>query len=67
MTISLFSSLGRVLRIRRSPRGGSVHANGPRNSRGFISAIGGRRGRDGHNDVDAENRLIDQLDEEWDE
>jgi len=32
-----------------------------------MSAIGGRRGRDGHGDVDAENRLIDQLDEEWDD
>ncbi|RJE19023.1 vacuolar sorting receptor [Aspergillus sclerotialis] len=67
MTIILFSSLGRLLRIRRSSRGGAVHANGPGNSRGFISAIGGRRGRGGHDDVDAENRLIDQLDEEWDD
>lgn len=35
---------------------------------GFIGAIGGRGvGHGGRRDVDAENRLIDQLDEEWDD
>ncbi len=34
----------------------------------FIGAIGGeRRARSQGRDVDAENRLIDQLDEEWDD
>lgn len=72
MTIALFSSLGRILHLNRSSRsaGGYVHANnGSRGSGagGLISAIGGRRGRDSRADVDAENRLIDQLDEEWDD
>lgn len=34
---------------------------------GVIGAIGGRGGRGQGRDVDAENRLIDQLDEEWDD
>jgi cation-dependent mannose-6-phosphate receptor len=66
MTIILFASLGRVLRLDRSSRGGYVHANGARSS-GLVSAIGGRRGRDSRGNVDAENRLIDQLDEEWED
>ncbi|RHZ65872.1 hypothetical protein CDV55_100898 [Aspergillus turcosus] len=66
MFIILFSSLGRLFRVRRSPTLGHGRANG--SSGGFIGAIGGRRGRDSHaSDVDAENRLIDQLDETWDE
>ncbi|RMJ25773.1 vacuolar sorting receptor [Aspergillus sp. HF37] len=67
MTIILFASLGRVLRLDRSSRGGYVHANDARSSGGLVSAIGGRRGRDSRGDVDAENRLIDQLDEEWED
>ncbi|GIK02449.1 cation-independent mannose-6-phosphate receptor CI-MPR [Aspergillus viridinutans] len=66
MFIILFSSLGRLFRIRRSPTLGHGRANG--SSGGFIGAIGGRRGRDSYaSDVDAENRLIDQLDETWDD
>ena len=35
---------------------------------GFIGAIGNwRRSPRGRRDVDAENRLIDQLDEEWED
>jgi cation-dependent mannose-6-phosphate receptor len=66
MFVILFSSLGRLFRVRRSPTLGHGRANG--SSGGFIGAIGGRRGRDNHaSDVDAENRLIDQLDETWDD
>lgn len=50
--------------------GGSV--GGGRN--GLVGAIGGRgrnaagsNHRQGQRDVDEENRLIDQLDEEWDD
>ncbi|KAE8149642.1 mannose-6-phosphate receptor binding domain-containing protein [Aspergillus avenaceus] len=52
----IFSSLSRACRCRRPN-------HNQRN--GLIGAIGGRRntGRD----IDAENRLIDQLDEEWDD
>ncbi|GFF29774.1 putative mannose 6-phosphate receptor-like protein C530.09c [Aspergillus udagawae] len=66
MFIILFSSLGRLFRGRRSPTLGHGRASG--SSGGFIGAIGGRRGRDSHaSDIDAENRLIDQLDETWDD
>ncbi|GFF30729.1 putative mannose 6-phosphate receptor-like protein C530.09c [Aspergillus lentulus] len=66
MFVILFSSLGRLFRVRRSPTLGHGRANG--SSGGFIGAIGGRRGRDNYaSDVDAENRLIDQLDETWDD
>ncbi|KAF7163960.1 hypothetical protein CNMCM5623_008621 [Aspergillus felis] len=66
MFIILFSSLGRLFRIRRSPALGHGRASG--SSGGFIGAIGGRRGRDSYaSDVDAENRLIDQLDETWED
>ncbi|KAL2871140.1 putative vacuolar sorting receptor (Mrl1) [Aspergillus lucknowensis] len=59
MTIILFSSFLRLFRVRRSPAGYA-----PADSqRGAFS--GGRRGR--AEDMDAENRLIDQLDEEWDD
>lgn len=59
----IFSSLTRCFKTNRSPSAGYSHANG---HNGFIGAIGGRRGeRGGRGDVDAENRLIDQLDEEW--
>lgn len=65
MIIILFSSLGRLCRGNRAPalghsRGGSAQGGG------FIGAIGGRR-QPRASDMDAENRLIDQLDEEWDD
>lgn len=68
MFLILFSSLGNCLRLRRSSPSGYAHTRG--NSRGgFIGAIGGRggEGQGRRRDVDAENRLIDQLDEEWDD
>ncbi|KAH2918919.1 hypothetical protein KXW73_002860 [Aspergillus fumigatus] len=66
MFIIVFSSLGRLFRVRRSSNLGHGRADG--SSGGFIGAIGGRRGRDNYaSDVDAENRLIDQLDETWDD
>ncbi|OOF97415.1 hypothetical protein ASPCADRAFT_206245 [Aspergillus carbonarius ITEM 5010] len=56
MIVILLSSLGRLLHLKRSPalghtRGGSFN----------------QRGSFGRRDVDAENRLIDQLDEEWED
>ncbi|KAL4965851.1 putative vacuolar sorting receptor (Mrl1) [Aspergillus stella-maris] len=57
MAIILFSSIARFFRFRRSPSGYTSASDG--------SARFGGRGRNG--DIDAENRLIDQLDEEWDE
>jgi len=68
MFIILFSSLGRCLRLRGSPSSsGYTRADGGRG--GFIGAISGR-GSGSYSrrrDVDAENRLIDQLDEEWED
>lgn len=67
MFIIIFSSLGNLLRCKGSPsRNGYTRADS--NGRGgFIGAIGGRGRGDSGRDVDAENRLIDQLDEEWDD
>lgn len=63
MTIILFSSLGRVLRLKRpSSSGGYDRVNGPNAHRGTFG-----RGHGGRSDIDAENRLIDQLDEEWED
>ncbi|KAH8422728.1 putative vacuolar sorting receptor (Mrl1) [Aspergillus melleus] len=53
MVVILFSSLGRLLRCRRSPALG--HRNNGSMHRGRRSSI------------DAENRLIDQLDEQWED
>lgn len=69
MLVILFSSLGRCLRLNRSSSsGGYTRADGDGRG-GFIGAFGGRggAGSGGRRDVDAENRLIDQLDEEWDD
>lgn len=69
MFVIIFSSLGNLFRCKGSPAGDG-YTRADSNSRGgFIGAIGGRGGRGGRGqsrDVDAENRLIDQLDEEWD-
>jgi cation-dependent mannose-6-phosphate receptor len=77
--IIIFSSLTRCFVRNRGSgsTGGSysrvnVDGSSPSNQRGgLIGAIGGRgRGGDprgGRTDVDAENRLIDQLDEEWED
>ncbi|KAL4984242.1 mannose-6-phosphate receptor binding domain-containing protein [Aspergillus falconensis] len=54
MAIICLSSLGRCFRFKRSPAGHAAAGTG---------RFGGNRRRD----VDAENRLIDQLDEEWDD
>lgn len=60
MSIILLSSIGRMFRFKRSQPA-------------YASAGGSQRGRfsDSHRgraeDLDAENRLIDQLDEEWDD
>lgn len=72
MFVILFSSLGNCFRPRRSSVSGYAHAgsgSGSRSRGGFIGAIGGRGGeaQGRRRDVDAENRLIDQLDEEWDD
>lgn len=69
MFIILFSSLGNCVRFKRSPSHDGYARAGSDSRGGFIGAIGGRgaRGSGGRGDVDAENRLIDQLDEEWDD
>lgn len=72
MTVILFSSLGRLFRGKRSAYVRADGSSGPGGRHGsFINAIGTRRGRDnnrgGQSDVDAENQLIDQLDEEWED
>lgn len=74
MAIILSSSLSQMLRLDRVSRGGYTHpdnTDGTGGQRGsFINAIGGRRARHnqgGRSNVDAENQLIDQLDEEWDD
>ncbi|KAJ5279013.1 Vacuolar sorting receptor (Mrl1) [Penicillium angulare] len=69
MFIIVFSSLGNCLRLRGSPSREGYTRAGSDSRGGFIGAIGGRRGggSGGRGDVDAENRLIDQLDEEWDD
>jgi cation-dependent mannose-6-phosphate receptor len=68
MFIILFSSLGSICRINRSrSSSGYMRADTDGGRGGVIGAIGGRGGRGQGRDVDAENRLIDQLDEEWDD
>ncbi|OJJ60204.1 hypothetical protein ASPSYDRAFT_44637 [Aspergillus sydowii CBS 593.65] len=60
MTIILFSSLGRMFRFKRFQ---PAYASAGATQRGRFSDS--HRGRT--EDLDAENRLIDQLDEEWDD
>ena len=68
MFIIIFSSLGNFLRCKGSPSSNGYTRADSSGRGGFIGAIGGRGGRgQGVRDVDAENRLIDQLDEEWDD
>ncbi|KAH8692828.1 putative vacuolar sorting receptor [Talaromyces proteolyticus] len=65
--IILFSSLTRCF-TKKDGSASYSHLNGSgAQRRGLIGAIGGRGGsnRANRGDVDAENRLIDQLDEEW--
>lgn len=68
MAIILLSSLAHLFNCRR-PAFGSGSGSGAAYTSVNASA-GGRRGslraRGGSRDVDEENRLIDQLDEEWD-
>ena len=66
MFVILFSSLASCLRLKRSPSSSGYTRAGTDSRGGFIGAIGGR-GRTSGRDLDAENRLIDQLDEEWDD
>ncbi|CAI7596510.1 unnamed protein product [Penicillium discolor] len=67
MFVIIFSSLGNLFRCKGSPTGDGYTRADSNGRGGFISAIGGRGGRGQGRDVDAENRLIDQLDEEWDD
>ncbi|KAJ5774385.1 hypothetical protein N7457_009281 [Penicillium paradoxum] len=68
MVVIILSSLGNLLNCKKSPStSGYVRADSGGQG-GLIGAMGGRGGRSqGGRDVDAENRLIDQLDEEWDD
>ncbi|KAN0079745.1 Mannose-6-phosphate receptor binding domain containing protein [Elaphomyces granulatus] len=72
--IIIFSSLTSCFRQRHTSGGGGyIRVNDSNRQRGgIIGAIGGRgrgadQGRGNRVDVDEENRLIDQLDEEWDD
>lgn len=71
--IIVFSSIARFFRLKRSQSDRYSRVNGTDASAqrgGIIGAIGGRGGGEGRGhraDVDAENRLIDQLDEEWED
>ncbi|KAJ6144449.1 hypothetical protein N7470_008344 [Penicillium chermesinum] len=65
MFVILFSSLGSC--FRRSPSHSGYTPAGGDGRGGFFGAFGGRGGRSSSRDVDAENRLIDQLDETWDD
>lgn len=70
MFVIIFSSLGNLFRCKGSPAGNGYTRADSNGRGGFIGAIGGRGGQGGRGqgrDVDAENRLIDQLDEEWDD
>ncbi|PGH17359.1 hypothetical protein AJ79_01243 [Helicocarpus griseus UAMH5409] len=72
LSIILFSSLSRCFRGNKSPTGYSQFRHSTNDRRGrLVGAIGGRGGDSGgrgrRTDVDEENRLIDQLDEEWDD
>lgn len=67
MVVIVISSLGNIFNCKRSPSSNG-YARADSTGRGFIGAFGGRGARSqGGRDVDAENRLIDQLDEEWDD
>ncbi|KAJ5165742.1 Vacuolar sorting receptor (Mrl1) [Penicillium coprophilum] len=70
MFVIIFSSLGNLFRCKGSPTSNGYTRADSGGRGGFIGAIGGRGGQGGRGqgrDVDAENRLIDQLDEEWDD
>ncbi|KAK2753640.1 Cation-independent mannose-6-phosphate receptor CI-MPR [Onygenales sp. PD_40] len=79
LMIIIFSSISRCLRVNKPPTGYSQFSNGESNYNdrrgGLVGAIGGRggisngggSGRGRRTDVEEENRLIDQLDEEWDD
>ncbi|KAL1961318.1 hypothetical protein VTO42DRAFT_46 [Malbranchea cinnamomea] len=77
MAIIIFSSMCSCLRLDRlkSPRVYSILPHGQGSGgpdggrRGIVGAIGGRgtSNRQRRPDVDEENRLIDQLDEEWED
>ncbi|KAJ5217840.1 Vacuolar sorting receptor (Mrl1) [Penicillium citrinum] len=70
MITILFSSVGNCFRFGRSNRAYQRASHGDDSRGGLFGAIGGRGGRagsGGRGDVDAENRLIDQLDETWDD
>lgn len=62
MAIILFSSLGNIFRLKRPSSGyDRMNGNTADTRRGNVVNRGNR------NDLDAENRLIDQLDEEWED
>lgn len=77
LLFSLFSSLSNCIGLNRlgSSRGYTHVSNGQEGGgrRGLVGAIGGRGTVGGRgssrraNDIEEENRLIDQLDEEWDD
>lgn len=69
MGVIVYSSVTNCLPSKHSRSNSGYVRTGTDSHGGFIGAIGGRgaRGSGGRGDMDAENRLIDQLDEEWED
>lgn len=69
MGVIVYTSVTNYLPSRHARSGSGYIRTSTDDRSGFIGAIGGRRSRGsgGRGDVDAENRLIDQLDEEWED
>ena len=67
MSVILLSSFGRLFKFKRpSSSGGYASVNGSNVPDGRRGSYAGRNNR-GRGDIDEENRLIDQLDEEWED
>ena len=64
MSVILLSSFGRLFNFKRPSSNGYAGVNGSNVPDGRRGSYAGRRGR---GDIDEENRLIDQLDEEWED
>lgn len=66
MSVILLSSFGRLFNFKRPSSGGYASVNRSNVPDGRRSSYAGRNNR-GRSDIDEENRLIDQLDEEWED
>lgn len=66
MSVILLFSFGRLFNFKRPSSGGYASVNGSNVPDGRRGSYAGRNNR-GRGDIDEENRLIDQLDEEWED